>query len=98
MIPTHIITSDVNLDHLIQVVSTELLHGKIMISSFHNYLKSWREIHDAMQIPTFSSNFRSLIVPSSSEPCLLQFLLWYLPNGDLMVPSFFLYLLTRVIL
>lgn len=52
-----LIDDDVNLDHLVKMVSVGFLHDKVNCFSHWKLISIWRAYLEIMQIYCFSSNF-----------------------------------------
>ena len=87
--------SDINLDHLVTVACVGFFHCKLLFSFYSWYIPRERYF-EILLISCFYSNFHPPLL-SIRGSCLQQLLLWYLPNGGFIFPSFFLYLFTGVL-
>lgn len=88
-----LISGSGNFDHSVKVLSARFLHytvtvfliviGKYLVG---RYIK-------IIQVSSYSSHFHTLALPSIGDFCWNQLLFWWLPKSNILIPSFFLWLL-----
>lgn len=96
MVSICLIASDVNFGHL-EVMLARYLPCKVNVSLLVINKCLMGRYFETIQI-CFCSNFYPPVLASVSGSCLQRYLLWYLPNGDFLFPSFPLPLLVGILL